>query len=91
MKVNVADEIDELTETLLVEPGPGVNLWQDSFKRRIVALDPGHGIIDDLPYSRLLRLRLQVPPARLPRHPENVQRTILVRVFGVGPLRLLRF
>ena len=35
------------------------------------------------------RLRLQVRPARLGRHPEDVQRAVLVRVLGVGALRLL--
>src|SRR5258705_11364298 len=32
-----------------------------------------------------------MPPARLRRQPKNIQRAVLVRVFGVSALRLLRF
>ena len=46
--LDIADEIDELAEPLLVERRAGVVLGQYVLERRIVALNAGHGVIDDL-------------------------------------------
>ena len=86
---DVADQVDELAEALLVERGTGVVLGQHALERRVVALDAGHGVVHELADGGLLGLGLEVRPARLGRHPEDVQRAVFVRVFGVGALRLL--
>ena len=75
----------------LVERGAGVVLGQHALERRVVALDAGHRVVDELADGGLLGLRLQVRPARLGRHPEDVLRAVLVGVLGVGALRLLGF
>ena len=45
---DVADEVDELAEALLVEAGAGVVLGQHALERRVVALDGGHRVVDEL-------------------------------------------
>jgi len=87
--LDVADQVDELAEPRLVERGARVVLGQHTLERRVVALDAGHRVVDELADRGLLRLRLQVRPACLGRHPEDGERTVLVRVFGIGTLRLL--
>jgi hypothetical protein len=83
---DVADEVDELAEAGFVERGAGVVLGQHALERRVVALDAGHGVVHELADRWLLRLGLQVRPARLGRHPEDVQRAVLVGVLRVGAL-----
>ncbi len=73
----------------LVERGAGVVLGQHALERRVVALDAGHGVVDELADGGLAGLRLQVRPARLGRHPEDALGAVLVGVLGVGALRLL--
>ena len=73
----------------LVERGAGVVLGQHALERRVVALDAGHRVVDELADGGLAGLRLQVRPARLGRHPEDVLGAVLVGVLGVGALRLL--
>ena len=46
--LDIADEVDELAEPLLVQRRTGVVLGQYVFERRIVALNAGHGAIDEL-------------------------------------------
>ena len=87
--LDVADEVDELAEPQLVERGAGVVLGQHAFEGGVVALDAGHGVVDELADGGLLRLGLEVRPARFGRHPEDVERPVLVRVLGVGALGLL--
>ena len=88
---DIADEVDDLAEPLFVERRAGVVLGQHAFERGVVALDAGHGVVHDLADGGLPGLGLQVRPARLRWHPENVERAVLVRVLRVGALRLLRF
>ena len=45
---DVADQVDELTEPLLVEAGPAEVLGQHALEGGVVALDGRHRIIDDL-------------------------------------------
>ena len=71
---------------LLVERRAGVVLGQYVLECRIVALNAGHGDIDELANGGLSRLGLEVHPAGLGRYPENVLGAVLVRVFGVGTL-----
>ena len=87
--LDVADEVDELAEACLVERGARVVLGEHALERGVVALDAGHRVIHELADGGLLGLRFQVRPARLGRHPEDAQRAVLVRVFGVGAARLL--
>ncbi len=46
---DVADQIDELAEPLLVETGAGVVLGQHALERGVVALDRAHRVVDDWP------------------------------------------
>ena len=87
--LDVADQVDELAEARLVERRAGVVLGQHALERRVVALDAGHGVVHELADGGLLGLRLEVRPARLGRHPEDALGAVLVRVLGVGALRLL--
>ncbi len=79
-----------MTEPLLVECRAGVVFGQHALERRVVALDAGHRVIHELADRRLTGLRLQVRPARLGRHPEDVLGAVFVRVFGVRAQCLFR-
>ncbi len=70
----VADQVDELAEALLVERGPGVVLGQHALERRVVALDGGHRVVDELADGRLLGACLEVRPARLLAAPRRCSR-----------------
>src|SRR5688500_12819654 len=50
----------------------------------VVALNAFHRGVDQLADCRLLRLRLQMRPARLRRHPEDAVPTIFIRILGIG-------
>ena len=88
---DVADQVDELAEALLVEAGAGVVLGQHALERGVVALDGGHGVVHQLADGGLRGAGLEVLPARLLGHPEDAGGAVLVGVFGVGALRLLGF
>ena len=79
-----ADEVDEFAEAVLVEAGAGVVLGQDAFEARVVALDGDHRIVHDLADGGLLGAGLEVGPAGLRGHPEDVLGLVFVRVFGIG-------
>ena len=89
--LDVRNHVDQLTEPSLVERWAGVILGQHAFERRVVALDPRHGVVYQLTNRRLLGLGLQMLPAGLGGHPEDVVRAILVGVFGVSAFDLLGF
>src|SRR5665648_381275 len=86
---DVADEVDELPEALLVEGLAGVLLGEHVLERRVRALDVGHRVVDDPPDLGLTRLLLEPRPTRVLRHPEDVYRAVLVEVLRVRPARLL--
>ena len=77
---DVPDHVDQLAETLLVEGGPRVVLGQHLLQRRVVPLDRSHGPVHGLADGGLPRPGLQVRPARLPRHPEDVLSDVFVTV-----------
>ena len=83
---DVANEVDQLAEALLVQRGAGVVLGQHALEGRVVAFDGGYGVVHALADRWLLRLGLQVRPARLGRDPEDVLGAVSVGVFGVGAL-----
>ena len=56
---------------------------QHALEARVLALDRHHGVVDELADLGLLGIRLQVRPARLARHPEDVLGEVLVAVLGV--------
>ena len=87
-EADVADQVDELAEPLLVEAGAGVVLGQHALERRVVALDGDHRVVDELADRGLRGVGLEVRPAGLLRHPEDVGGAVFVGVFGVGALRL---
>ena len=80
-----ADHVDQLAQAVLVERRPAKILRQDSLEPRIVPLDGDHRLVDQLADRRLLGVVLQRLPASLGRHPENIVRAVLVRIFGIGP------
>ena len=86
---DVADQIDELAEPLLVEAGACVVLGQHALERSVVALDRAHGVVDELADGRLRRHRFEISPARLWRHPEDAHGAVFVRVFRIGALLAL--
>ena len=88
---NIADEVDELAESLRVERGAGVVLRQHVLEHGVVALDRGHGIVDQPADGGLPGLCLEMRPPRLRRHPEDVLRAVLVRVLRIGPVRPFGF
>src|SRR5690606_35972203 len=79
-----ADQVDELSETRLVERGASVVFGQDTLERRVVALDGDHGVVDELSDRRLRRLALKERPASFLGHPEDVFGAVLVGILGVG-------
>ena len=81
-----ADQVDQFAEPLLVERRPGVVLGEHALERRVVLLDRDHRVVDQLADRRLLGVRLEVRPAGLLRHPEDVLGRVLVAVLGVGVL-----
>ena len=85
-QADVADQVDELAQPLLVEPRVGVVLGQHAFERRVVALDGEHRLVHGLADGGLLGVGLQVRPAGFLGHPEDVDRSVLVGIFRVGPL-----
>src|SRR4051812_37819883 len=78
---DVADQINNLTKSLLVEAGAGEVLRQYALERWVVALDRAHGVVDQLADGRLRSHRLEIGPTRLGRYPEDIDGSILVRVF----------
>ena len=60
--------------------GPGVVLGEHILEHGVVPLDRGHGLIDGQPDGRLLRLRFELRPAGLRRHPEDVFGDIFVAI-----------
>jgi hypothetical protein len=81
-----ADEVDEFAEAVLVEAGAGVVLGQHALEARVVALDGDHGVVHDLADGGLLGVGLEVRPARVGGHPEDVLGLVFVRVLGIGAL-----
>ena len=80
---DVADEVDELTEPLLVERLTGVVLGQHIPERRVVALDPRHGVVHELADFGLPCLGPELFPPCFGRHPEDV----LLQGIRRGPRR----
>ena len=79
---DVADHVDELAKPLLVEGGAGVVFGQHVLECGVVALDAGHGTVDELADGGLARLGLEMRPAGLGRHPEDVLGNVFVAVLG---------
>ena len=80
-----------MAEPLLVEGRTGVVLGQHVLERRVVTLDLGQCVVDKLADGGLPRLRFEMTPARLARHPEDVIGAVLVRILLVGALSSLGF
>ena len=77
---DVADHVDEPAEPLLVQRGAGVVLRQDVLERGVVALDPGHRVVDEPADGGLARPGTEVRPACLGRDPEDGLGGVLVGV-----------
>ena len=86
-KADVADQVDELAEPLLVEAGAGVVLGQHALERGLSRSMAHHGVVDDLADRGLRRVGLEVRPARLLRHPEDVLGAVFVGSSGSAPRR----
>src|SRR5262245_59240057 len=79
-EADVTDQVDELAEALLVEARASEVLRQHPLQGRVVALDRCHRVIDKTADGRLWCLGLEITPARFGRYPEDVDRTVLVRI-----------
>ena len=84
-----ADEVDQFAQAALIQLFTAVILGQHPFQPRILLLDGRHGLIDQDADLRALGPRLQLPPARCLRHPEDILHQVFVAIFGVGVRRLL--
>ena len=80
--LDVADQSDQLAKPPLVNHRPGVVSRQHVLERGVVALKRDHRLIDGQADSRLPRLRPQMRPTGLGRHPEHVLGDVLVPVLG---------
>ena len=80
--LDVADQGDQLAKPPLVNRRPGVVSRQHVLERGVVALKRDHRLIDGQADSRLPRLRPQMRPTGLGRHPEDVLGDVLVPVLG---------
>jgi hypothetical protein len=78
------DEVDEFAKAVFVEAGAGVVLGQDALEARVVALDGDHGVVHGLADGGLLGAGLEVGPAGIGGHPEDVLGLVFVRVLGIG-------
>jgi hypothetical protein len=88
-EADVAHQVDELAEALLVEAGAGVVLGQHALERGVVALDGGHRVVDELADGGLRAFALRCASAP-PSAPRRCCGAVLVGILGVGALRLLR-
>ena len=68
---------------LLVDVWASVLFGENPLQRWVLALYRHHGVVDELADLRLLGVGLQVAPARLARHPEDVLGQVLVAIFRV--------
>ena len=84
--LDVADEVDDLPQPLLVQRLPGVVRGQHIPQRRVLPLHGGHGRVHGLADGGLARVGLDVGPASIGGHPEDVLGAVLVRVLRVGAL-----
>ncbi len=68
-----------------VDPSDGFaySFGKHSAKPRIVMLDRNHRLVDDLADLRRLRLRGDLRPARIRRHPVHVARLVFVAIFRI--------
>jgi hypothetical protein len=86
---NVAHQVDDLPEPLLVEACAAEVFRQHALERWVVAFDRGHRVIDQCADGRLRCARLQLLPARFLRHPKDARCPVLVGIFGISALRFL--
>jgi hypothetical protein len=77
------DQVDKLSQPMLVQRRPGVVFRQDTLEPRIVAFDGEHGVIQELADGGLLGAPLEVSPSSLFRDPEDVFGEIFVLIFRV--------
>ena len=65
------DNIDQFSESLLIQSGPSIILDQDSFEGTVVSFDRVHGIVDYLSDLRLLGVLREVIPSCFLRNSED--------------------
>src|SRR5690606_12562221 len=83
---DIADKVDQLAETSLVERRASIVLGQHALERRVVALDSGHGGVGEFAYGGWLRLRLHMRPSSFRRDPGGVLGTVLVGILRIATL-----
>lgn len=79
-----ADQVDEFSESPLIDRWPCVVLGKNAFQARVVALDGIHRRIESLADRLESGGRLNLRPARLRWHPEDVLSDVLVAVLPIG-------
>lgn len=84
LQVDIAHGLDQLAQAGLVQRRAGVVLGQHAPERGVLPLQRHHGLVDGLADGGLGRLGLDLVPAGLLRHPEDVGGGVFVAVFRVG-------
>ena len=87
---DVADQVHDLSQHLLVQVVTAEVFWQDSLQGVVVPLDDVHGPVDGCPDVLLSGPGLDDGPAGILGDPEHVPFFVLVGLFGVAPLVDLR-
>ncbi len=96
-QADFGEEVDEFAEALFIEGGSGVVFGEDAFEGRVVFLDEGHRLIDEL--ADVVRFVFVVGvdvagfgvigdklPAGFIRDPEDILGEVFVAVFGIGKI-----
>jgi hypothetical protein len=81
--VEVGDQVDELTETGLVERRTRVVLGEDALEGGVVPLHRFHRSVHQLPDAGLAGVLLELRPPGFRRYPEDILRAVLVGGLGV--------
>ena len=74
-----ADEVDEFAEAVLVEIGAAVVFVERAFEAGVVAFEGDHGVVHILADAGELGAGLELRPASIHRHPEDVGGEVLLR------------
>lgn len=83
------DQVDDLAESSLVEGRAGVVLGQHTLENLVVAFDGGHRVVNERAYLGTLGVFLEIRPAGLGWHPEDIVGKVFVLVLGIREFIIL--
>jgi hypothetical protein len=82
VEADVADDINEAAELDFIEAGAGVIAGEDTFERRVLALDGSHGVVDDFADFGGFGFGFDFVPAGFGREPKDIGGEVFIAVFG---------